>query len=97
MPGANCAFYGCFRRGRKKISLFKIPVVSARDGDHVKSLKQNAREEWLRLILRTREMTPDLKKQIESNNIHLCELHFKPECINVCKYSSLFIFALTLL
>jgi hypothetical protein len=62
MPGANCAFYGCFSSGRKKISLFKIPVVSARDGDHVKSLKQNAREEWLRLILRTREMTPDLKK-----------------------------------
>ena len=86
MPGANCAFYGCFSSGRKKsISLFKIPVVSARDGDHIKVLKQNAREEWLRLILRTREMTPELKKQIENNNIHICELHFKPECINVCK------------
>ena len=86
MPGANCAFYGCFSNGRKKnISLFKTPVVSARDGDHVKALKQNAREERLRLILKTREILPELKKQIENNNIHICELHFKPECINVCK------------
>ena len=93
MPGANCAFYGCFSSGRKKISLFKIPVISVRDGNDVKVLKQNAREEWLRLILRTREMTPELKNQIEKNNIHICELHFKPECINVCKYTSLSIFA----
>ena len=60
MPGANCAFIGCFSIGRRKnISLFEIPVVSTRDGDHVTSLKQNAREKWLRLILRTREIDDD--------------------------------------
>lgn len=86
MPGANCAFFGCFSSGEKKgIALFKIPVVSASDGEHSKALKKQAREEWLRLITRTREMTPDLKKQIERDTIHLCELHFKPECITIRK------------
>ena len=51
-------------------------------------LIQNAREKWLRLILRSREMIPELKTQIERNNIHLCELHFKSECVNVCKYTT---------
>ena len=86
MPGANCAFFGCFSSGKKKgIALFKIPVVSASDGEHSKALKTKAREEWLRLITRTGEMTPDLKRQIDASTIHLCELHFKPECITVRK------------
>ena len=82
MPGANCTFLA----GKKKgIALFKIPVVSASDGEHSEALKTKAREELLRLITRTREMTPDLKRQIDASTIHLCELHFKPECITVHK------------
>ncbi|CAB4035004.1 Hypothetical predicted protein [Paramuricea clavata] len=35
------------------------------------------------MITRTREMTPDLKNQIDGNTIHLCERHFKSECISI--------------
>ena len=86
MPGSNCAFYGCYTSRKSKISLFKIPVVCAADSDHTKALKTKARQEWIALILRTREMTLELKQQIDANNIHLCELHFKPECFNIRKY-----------
>jgi lipoate synthase len=81
MGGGNCAFFGCPTSGKHEISLFKIPTVKVSDGEDTKESKQRAREEWLRLILRTREMTPELKKRIEKNNIFICERHFKAECI----------------
>ena len=81
MPGQNCAFYGCSTSRRHEYSLFKIPVVGASDGEVTEASKKKAREEWLRLILRTREMTEGLRQQIEGNTIYICELHFKPECI----------------
>ena len=81
MPGSNCTFYGCSTSRKHKLSLFRIPTVAASDSDHTKSLKQNARAEWLRLILRTRESTPELQKRIDANNIYICELHFKQECV----------------
>ena len=71
MPGSNCAFYGCSTSRKHKLSLFRIPTVAASDSDHTKSLKQNARAEWLRLILRTRESTPELQKRIDANNIYI--------------------------
>ena len=86
MPGSNCAFYGCSTSRKHKLSLFRIPTVAASDSDHTKSLKQNARAEWLRLILRTRESTPELQKRIDANNIYICELHFKQECILTATY-----------
>ena len=89
MPGANCAFYGCPTRKSHKLSLFRLPTVAAADGEHTIPLKQKAREEWLRLILRTREQTPDLKRRIEESNIYVCKLHFKPECIVTGTYFSL--------
>ena len=55
--------------------------MSDSDGEHTKELKQKAREEWFRLVSRTREMTPDLKMRIEKNKIFICERHFKAECI----------------
>ena len=42
---------------------------------------QNARAERLRLILRTRESTPELQKRIDAKYIDIRELHFKQECI----------------
>jgi hypothetical protein len=33
--------------------------------------KRNAREEWFRIILRTREKTADLQKQIDENKTFL--------------------------
>ena len=64
MVGQNCALYGCSTsRTHEGRSLFKIPVVGAADGEETTALKKTAREEWLRLLLRTRQVTADLKKQ----------------------------------
>ena len=81
MGGGNCAFFGCPTSGKHKVSVFRVPSVSASDGEHSKELKRNAREEWLCLVLRTREMISELKKRIEANSIFICERHFKLECI----------------
>ena len=81
MGGGNCTFFGCPTCGKHKISLFRVPSVAASDGEHTKEMKLKARKEWLRLVLWTRELTPELKKRIEANNIFICERHFRPECI----------------
>ena len=81
MGGGNCAFSGCPTSGKHNLSLFRIPSVSASGREHTNELKRKACKEWIRLILRTRETTKELKKEIEANNIFVCELHFKPECI----------------
>ena len=86
MPGENCVFYGCPTSRKHGISLFKIPSVRADESQETTDLKNNARQAWLNLILRTRELTPELKKSIDANNIHICERHFKPECILTCEY-----------
>ena len=86
MPGRNCAFFGCATSQKHGLSLFKIPSLRDDDSEHTVALKTKAREEWLRLILRTREKTPALKKRIEANNIFVCELHFKPDCILTSKF-----------
>jgi hypothetical protein len=62
MPGRNCAFYCCPTSQKHKLSLFQIPaVVSAKQSEYTASIKTKSREEWLKIILRTREMTPELK------------------------------------
>ena len=81
MGGGNCAFSGCPTSEKHNLSLFRIPFVSASGSEHTNELKRKACKEWIRLILRTRETTKELKKEIEANNIFVCELHFKPECI----------------
>ena len=86
MPGRNCAFFGSPTSQKHGLSLFKIPVVRDDDSEHIVAVKTKAREEWLRLLLRTRETTPELKKRIEANNIYLCELHFKSDCILTSKF-----------
>jgi hypothetical protein len=78
MPGENCAFYGCPTSRKHGISLFNIPSTHADDSKETSDLKNNTRQAWLNLILRTRESTPGLKKSIQANNIHICEQHFKP-------------------
>ena len=85
MPGTNCAFFGCGTSRNHGLSLFKIPSVRADDAEHTATLKRKTREEWLRAILRTREMEPEFKKRIETNNVFICELHFKPEYILTSK------------
>jgi hypothetical protein len=41
-------------------------------GEYTQELKRKAHEELLRLILRTREKTAEVKKTIEANNIFVC-------------------------
>ena len=86
MTGSNCALFGCSTSRTSDLSLFKIPSVGKADGDETKAKKETVRKEWLRVVLRTRELTPDLKKRIAANNLFLCELHFKAEFIVDRKY-----------
>ena len=68
---------------KHQISLFRIPVVSAHESEHTSSIKKEAREKWLEVIFRTREITPEVKKRMaNNNNIYVCERHFKDECIS---------------
>jgi hypothetical protein len=67
MPSANCALFGCPTIRKSSLSL--------NNGDETyKALKVTAHKEWLRVVLRTREMTPDLKKRsdVDENNLFLC-------------------------
>ena len=86
MPGENCAFFGCPTSRKHGIALFKLPSPRTDEGEEISRLKTNARESWLNAILRTRQLTPELKKRIEKNNVYICECHFKSECIIECKY-----------
>ena len=62
MPGRNCAFFGCPTSQKHKLSLFQIPVVSAKQSEYTAATKKKSREEWFKIILRTREMTPEMKR-----------------------------------
>ena len=81
MPGENCAFYGCSTGQKHGLSLFKIPSARADESEETSTLKKKARQ-----ALWTRQSTAELKQRIETNNIYVCELHFKPECLLTCKY-----------
>ena len=78
MVGSNCALYGCPMSRTHNFPIFKIPVVGTAKGEETTAKKRTAYEEWLQIILRT--------KQIERSKVFLCEHHFKPECILTCKY-----------
>ena len=67
----------------KSACFSKIPTVSATVGQETASQKRKARDEWLRLLLRTREITDHLKQRIGKNNIYLCDLHFKSASFRV--------------
>ncbi|CAB4008160.1 Transposable element P transposase, partial [Paramuricea clavata] len=87
----NCAFYNCFHSRRyKNVSLFQIPVPRNSDSEFTFHRKEEARNGWINAILRTRQLDANLKTQIENNNIHICESHFKEEYIeNFSKRKSL--------
>ena len=80
MPGRNCAFFGCPTSQKHKLSLLQIPVVSAKQSEYTAAIKKKSREEWLKIILRTREMTPELKTRIDNNNIYM----FVKACLDSC-------------
>eukprot|EP00794_Sanderia_malayensis_P011564 gene11564-12759_t len=75
MPGANCAIYGCGAcRSRKYKGLSIIKVPSAVD-----DFTKKWRSDILNVITRDRVVDPPLKKQIEEDQVYVCEQHFLPE------------------
>ena len=84
MPGVNCSVLGCGSCRRSKgIGIFKLPV--AKDEAHRKW-----RSDWLGEVTKTREIDQDFREQIKNDKVHVCEKHFKPEDIEICKYRFIF-------
>ena len=82
MPGANCCIVDCFSsRRHKDLGIFKIPGPSQKDQS-----KEKWRKELLGIIKRGREVDKIFKEQIENGKVYICERHFKPEEIKICKF-----------
>ena len=77
MPGANCAFSGCFTSRytkHKDIDIFKLP---SRSGDFYKQWKND----FLSVLCKYREADDNLKKRISFGDIYFCERYFVKEDI----------------
>ena len=59
------------------IGLFKLPS---------KKLYPSHREKWLSVISKYRVVDKAFKEQIENDKVHVCERHFDPAEIEICKY-----------
>ena len=73
MPGANCAIYGCGKTRRPKykgIGIFKVPLVEDKE-------KAKWRSELTGQILKDRVNDDNLKHQIESGNLYICDIYVK--------------------
>ena len=44
--------------------------------------RNEARQKWLEIIFRIREITQEIKRRTANNNIYACERHFKNECVS---------------
>ena len=72
MPGANCAFPGCFTpryTKHKDMRIFKLP---SRSGDFCKQSKND----FLSVLCKYREADDNLKKRFSSGDIYFCRRHF---------------------
>ena len=84
----NCAFINCpHSRRYEGLSLFKIPTVKSSDSEHTSRIKSEARDAWKTVILRTRQLTKELKERFEKNNIFLCEHHFEAEFVDTFPFT----------
>ena len=84
----NCAFINCPHSRRDEgLSLFKIPTVKSTDMEHTSRIKSEARNAWKTVILRTRQLTKELKERFEKNNIFLCEHHFEAEFVDTFPFT----------
>ena len=80
MPGENCAIYGCSSSRRNKgISLWKLPTPNT-------DFNKKWRADLLNIVLKDRVMDSNLKRQIETDRIYICELHFGQDQLYICKY-----------
>lgn len=88
MVGANCSIFGCSTNRRHKgISIFSLP--KGKD-----ELSSRTRDEWVRVITRDREIDKDLRRQIDSGTVHVCEKHFEEKCITKRKCLASFFYLL---
>ena len=84
IPGANCSVLGCGSCRRSKgIGIFKPPV--AKDEAHRKW-----RKDWLGEVTKASEIDQAFREQIKNGKVLVCEKHFKPEDIEICKYCFIF-------
>ena len=83
MPGANCCIPLCGTSRHKGIGIFGIIVATEQ-----KSTEW--RENLLGEIKKTREVDKAFREQILKNSVKICEMHFKPEYIEIRKYTSNF-------
>ena len=85
MPGANCSVFGCgTSRKHVGVGIFRIP--SEQD-----ELFKKTRAAWINVITKDRIVEENLRRQINSGNLYVCEKHFKKEEYDCRKYFLLFI------
>jgi hypothetical protein len=67
MPGANCSIYGCgTSRKHVGVGIFRIPAETD-------ELSKKTRKAWISIITKDRVVDDNLRRQIESGNLYVCE------------------------
>lgn len=75
MPGDNCAFNGCGTSRRTKgVGIFKVPK------------DKKWRSEFLNVLTKYREKDDGFKRQLHIDSLHVCEKHFAPDEIIICRF-----------
>ena len=75
MVGENCSIFDCSTNRRHTgIGIFSLPT--GKDESSAKT-----RDEWVRVITRNREVDKDLRRQINTGTLHVCEKHFEEKFI----------------
>ena len=83
MPGLNCCIPGCTnyqKKGGK--SIFKI--VKATD-----DWSQDWRSKIVSIVSKYRVLDSDFKRQLDGNNVAICEDHYEDECLLHRKFYTL--------
>ena len=80
MPGDNRAFNQSGTSRRKKgIGLFKLPTGKDEES-------KVWRRDFLNVLTKYRVQDEGFKRQLAAGSLHVCERHFLPEEIKICKY-----------
>ena len=84
MPGENCAIVECStNRRHKDISLFKLPTAKPNDETTMSWSKA-----MLNVISRETVVDSDFGPQINNGKVYVCERHFLPGDLYICKFIS---------
>ena len=77
MPGSNCSVFNCgTSRRQKNVAIFSLPS----NPNHAEWRKQ-----ILHCISRDRQIDADFKRQLDKNNVHICQKHFDESQFETCK------------